>query len=186
VRSWQRYQTRFFAYHSSRLVADSQRVDKRLMPMIGRLTVNYWSEEGQDRIQFLKAAIDHFDHKGWNKTLDSGWSSWDMEIHCHPWTVLRAFTAQEDHGGGKHLIRVGYRLRLSEYAKPIGAIAVLVAASAAILLSWPLGLVALLLCLNLIAMWISGAYRSSRAIRALDRVAKEMGLVRCEPRSAAE
>jgi GT2 family glycosyltransferase len=186
VRSWQRYQTRFFAYHSSRLGANSQGVDKRLMPMIGRLTVNYWSEEGHDRIQFLKAAVDHFDHQGWNKTLDSGWSSWDMEIHCHPWTVLRAYTAQEDHGGGKHLIRVGYRLRLSEYAKPIGAMAALVAAAAAALVSWPLAIVAVALFLSLTAMWISGAYRSSHAIRALDRVARELGLVRCEPRSAAE
>lgn len=183
VRSWQRYQTRFFAYHSSRSDSDSQRLGKRLLPMTGRLTVDFWSEEGHDRIQFLNAAINHLEQIGWNKTLDSGWSSWDMEIHCHPWTVLRAYTVQEEHGGGKHLIRVGYRLRLSEYAKPIGAMCIFVTAAATALQSWPLALIGLFLLLCLGGMWISGTYRSSRAICLLDRVARELGLTRCDPRS---
>ena len=53
----------------------------------------------------------------WGKTVDSGWSDWDVEVHYHPWTMLQVCSAQEDHADGKRLIRVRYRLRPTPLAQ---------------------------------------------------------------------
>ena len=34
-----------------------------------------------------------------------------MKIHFSPWAAVRVSTAQENHGNGRHLIRVRFRLR---------------------------------------------------------------------------
>ena len=95
-----------------------------------RRTVGYWSEEGvrPDRAAGAGRRLPDRAPLGQGDRL--GWSDWDLEVYCHPWTVVQVCTAQEDHGGGKRLIRVRYRLRPSGYMKALGA-AVLLAAVAA-------------------------------------------------------
>ena len=52
-------------------------------------------ENGGDRTLLLQRVTAFLNEHGWGKTLDSGWSNWDLEVYCHPWTVVQVCTAQE-------------------------------------------------------------------------------------------
>ena len=71
---------------------------RQTLPLTGRRTDDFWTEQGCERTELL-GSIAYMNERGWGKTLDSGWEEWDLEVHCHPWTVLQVCTAQEDHGG---------------------------------------------------------------------------------------
>src|SRR5205823_8782766 len=119
----------------------------------------------------------------WGKTLDTGWDAWDVEIYCHPWTVVQVCTAQEDHGSGRHLIRVRYRLRPSGYMDLMasaGGVGVLVAAY---LLAWPVALASGLLLATCLVLWWRGTCRATHALAVFDALAQHLGLVRCDSSS---
>ena len=157
------------------------------MPLSGIATVGYWNEEGYERTELLGLFTAYLLENRWGTTVDSGWSDWDLEVHCHPWTVVQVSTAQEDYGGGKRLIRARYRLRLSGYLKALGAGCLLAAVAGVGLLAWPAALEARLLlgacaavaslCLGL---WWRGTRRASQVVAVFDTVATGMGLVRCQ------
>src|SRR5262249_38404482 len=126
------------------------------LPLCGRQAVAYWTEGGYERTELLALVIAYLDENGWGKAIDSGWSDWDGEIYCHAWTVVQACTAQEDHGSGKRLIRVRFRLRPSGYLKVLGGAAALTGVAAG-LLAWPAASGATLLlgaCLGICAAWL--------------------------------
>jgi hypothetical protein len=111
-----------------------------------------------------------------------------VEIYCHPWTVVQVCTAQEDHGGGKRLIRARFRLRASGYLKALGGAAALAAVAAAGLRAWPAAVEATLLlsaCLGVCGVWLGvwwrGTRRASEAIAVFDAKARDLGLIRCDP-----
>jgi hypothetical protein len=180
VRSWARYQTRLFAYRSPQPDPVQRKGDYERLPLSGRHQVAYWTEEGYQRTEFLGLVIAYLNERGWGKVIDSGWSDWDLEIYCHPWTVVRVCTAQEDHGGHKHLIRVGYRLRPARYLKAVGAGALFCAAAAA-WLGWPLAGCAAFLGALCAAMWWYGTRQASRVPAIFDLVGGQLGLIRCKP-----
>ena len=180
VRSWARYQTRLFAYRSPQPDPVQRKGDYERLPLSGRHQVAYWTEEGYQRTEFLGLVIAYLNERGWGKVIDSGWSDWDLEIYCHPWTVVRVCTAQEDHGGHKHLIRVGYRLRPARYLKAVGAGALFCAAAAA-WLDWPLAGCAAFLGALCAAMWWYGTRQASRVPAIFDLVGGQLGLIRCKP-----
>jgi glycosyltransferase involved in cell wall biosynthesis len=188
VRSWVRYRTRLTAYRPPK--AHPALLDGRdeCLPLCGRRAVAYWTEGGYERTELLALVIAYLNENGWGKTIDSGWSDWDVEIYCHPWTVVQACTAQEDHGSGKRLIRVRFQLRPSGYLKALGGGAILTAAAAAGLLAWPDAAEATLLlgaCLGICAVWLGvwwrGTRRASQAIAVFDAKAGDLGLIRCDP-----
>src|SRR5207249_1008736 len=86
----------------------------------GPRTAAYWSEDRSDRSALLSLVAADLKGCRWGLVLDSGWSEWDLEIGCHSCAILRVCTAQEDHGGGKRLIRVRYRLRPTTFAGDSG------------------------------------------------------------------
>jgi glycosyltransferase involved in cell wall biosynthesis len=183
VRSWKRYQTRLFAYRPP-AVTDAappglagNRAQK--VPLTGRHTVRYWSEEGLNRTELLGLVIAYLNEHGWGKTIDSGWEDWDLEIYCHPWTVVQVCTAQEDHGAGRHLIPVRFRLRPSGYLKLLGLATLAAAGVACLFPVWPALVVPGLFLAAGLGMWWRGTSRASRAVRLFDRFASELGLVRC-------
>jgi hypothetical protein len=150
--------------------------------------VAYWTEAGYERTELLALVIAYLNENGWGKTIDSGWSDWDVEIYCHPWTVVQVCTAQEDHGSGKRLIRVRFRLRPSGYLKVLGGAAALTAVAAAGLLAWPAaaGATQLLgaclgICAVCLGVWWRGTRRASQAIAVFDAKAGDLGLIRCDP-----
>jgi O-antigen biosynthesis protein len=186
VRSWSRYRTRLFAY---RLPAAAPAPGGRGpggLPLTGARTLAYWSANGCPRTALLRQVVAYLNEHRWGKALDSGWSDWDLEVYCHPWTVVQVCTAQEDHGGGGHLIRVRYRLRLSGATKALAAVGLLAAVVGLGLLAWPSPLQAgLVLAVGAgiagfcLGAWWRGTRRASQAVRVVDALAERMGLLRC-------
>lgn len=151
------------------------------LPLTGRRTVSYWTEEGHDRVELLGRVIAYLAEHRWGKVLDSGWSDWDLEIYCHPETIVRVCTAQEDYGGNKRQIRVRYRLRPSGSMRAIGIAAVLSAAIAIGSRSWPVALGALALLAVDTGLWWYGAHRASQVIAIIDTLASRMRAVPYDP-----
>jgi GT2 family glycosyltransferase len=180
VRSWSRYRTRLFAYQHP---TPSRRPGEGLgcpLPLTGRRTVAYWTEEGNERTELLGLFIAHLIEHGWGTTVDTGWSNWDVEVHYHAWTLVHVATAQEDHGSRKRLVRVRYRLRPTGILKVAGILG-LVAVAVLTGLNLLAGSVwASLLVIGLFAAWWRGARLASRAVESFDSVALGMSFVRCE------
>jgi hypothetical protein len=175
VRSWSRYRTRLFSYRAPETApAEGHRPDGT-----PRWEVAYWSEGTCERTELLSLFIAFLVEHRWGTTIDSGWSNWDVEVHYHPWTLLQVYTTEENHGGDRRLIRVRYRMRLTELARVVGVLA----GAAVLVLA---GLHPLLGCaaaggcgLFAVAAWWRGRRLAARAIRGFDRLACSMGLVPC-------
>ena len=180
VRSWQRYKTRFFSYRAPKADPPLLQQHRRHLPVGGCHTDAYWSEEGYERTELLGLVIAYLNEHGWGKTLDSGWQDWDVEIYCHPWTVVQVCTAEEDHGGGKRLIRVRYRLRTSGYLRALGAGAGLLGLLGAGLPMWSAGAAAGALVALGLGLWWRGTHRAAQAVAVFDALAADLGMIRCE------
>jgi GT2 family glycosyltransferase len=181
VRSWARYRTRLLAYRVPR--ADPEHLDGRCrgLPLHGRRTVAYWTEEGYERTELLGLVIAYLNERGWGKTVDSGWSDCDVEIYCHPWTVVQVTTAQEEHGGNKRLIRVRYRLCLAGYTRVLAGLGLFQGLGAVGLQAWPLAAVAGGLLALCGLLWWRGTARAAQAMAVFDFLGKSLGLIACEP-----
>ncbi len=186
VRSWWRYRTRLFEYHIPRADDDCWKGRRRPLPLHGRREVAYWSETGVDRTELLGLVIAYLNEHGWGKTIDSGWSDWDLEVYCHPWTVVQITTAQEEHGGSKHLLKIRYRLRSSGYMHVLGVMTCLSAVITAGLLEWATQREAALsvgICLAGaflgLGAWWRGTRRAAEAVAVVDAHARSLGLIPC-------
>jgi hypothetical protein len=187
VRSWQRYRTRLFGYRPP--LATSGTSCEQGLSLAGTRTVDYWSETGHGRLQLLGLVVLHLNEHRWGRTIDSGWSDWDLEVYCHPWTVVQICTVQEDHGGGQQLIRVRYRLRASGSLKALGVLAVLAGAAGAQVHSGLAAAGAAVVLACCLGLWWLGTRRAARALAVIDRWAAELGMIRCpakQPREGPE
>jgi GT2 family glycosyltransferase len=185
VRSWHRYWTRLGISCLPRAgpaIQQAGRCGDRL-PLSGRLTRAYWTEEGCERIELLGRVTAYLEADRWSKTLDSGWSNWDLEVDCHPWTLVQVGTVEEEHGGGKRLLRVRYRLRPSGSSKVLGLATLLLAGVAVGLQSWPAVVATLLLLALSFGLWWQGTGRASLVVAIVDAMATELQLIRCWPSS---
>jgi GT2 family glycosyltransferase len=187
VRSWARYRTRLFAYRPP--TADAELLDNqnKALPLCGEHTTVYWSEQWRDRTELLDRIVAGLNARGWGRALDSGWSDWDIEVYCHPWTVVQISTVQENHGQGKRLIRVRYRLRASRQTKTLAALTLLGSIILAGLLAWSTTWAVSELVISCLAMsticcglWWRGTQRASQALAIIDVAAHELDLVRCD------
>jgi GT2 family glycosyltransferase len=186
VRSWARYRARLSAFRASEAHFKPPRGADARLPLSGRLTIEYWSEEWRDRTELLDCAVIYLNKRRCGRVIDTGWSSWDLAIYPHLWTIVEVRTAQEDHGSGKRLIRVRYRLRLSGYALVVIALAPIFAANA-VLLSPGLGAATALVLLAWCAgAWWAGARRAAQVVGMLDALAGGLGLIPCKPSPLAE
>jgi GT2 family glycosyltransferase len=184
VRSLQRYQTRLLAQGPPMAPPGIPKEPGPRLPLIGTRTATYWTEEGHERTELLGLVIAYLAEQRWDKTIDSGWSDWDLEVFCHSWTIIQLSTVEENHGSGKRLIRVRYRLRPSGYMKTL-VIATIFAAIAAVgLLAWPGGVEAALLVavgcgtgLACAVLWWRGTCLAAHIVGAVDALAREMGLL---------
>jgi GT2 family glycosyltransferase len=192
VRSWHRYRIRLFSRaprgapsapvgNALRGVSCGERNATEGVPYSGRRAIAYWSEAGDERTEVLALFIAWLREHRWGTVIDEGWSEWDVEAHGHPWTALQVCTAQEDHGGGKRLIRVRYRLRLTPFARALGVVGLAAAVSAgAVAVAWGGAAVAVLGVL-LLAAWWRGAALASDVVEGFDALVRGQGLIRCEP-----
>jgi prepilin-type N-terminal cleavage/methylation domain-containing protein len=180
VRSWHRQMTQVLSYR--RLAAGGTTANpplRRMLTLRGTIKV-FWGEQGVDRLQFLDRAISHLNQRQWSKVVDAGWDSWDIHVFCHPWVVARIATAQEEHGGGKRLIRVRCAARPSGYTLLLCAFAMAVALLGMLRGSAPyLSAGAILANLGGIAYW-RGLCRATAVRDLMDSIAAELGLVECD------
>jgi GT2 family glycosyltransferase len=186
VRSWTRYRTRLFAYRRPKADAEYLQGHRQYLPLTGSLTVDYWSETGCERTELVGLIVAYLTERGWGKTVDSGWSDWDVEVFCHPWSAVKINTAQEDHGSGKRLLRVRYRLQPIGFTQGIGLLALCASAVAAGWPTWPWVSIAGTLLALCGGLWWSGTRRASNAVAVVDAMAGKLGLIRCEPVPRAE
>jgi hypothetical protein len=184
VRSWRRYRTRVLSYCPSMAPPGVPKSPGKRLPITGTYTAGYWTEEGYDRTELLGLIIAYLSEHGWGKTIDEGWSNWDLEIFCHPWTVVQVSTAQEEHGNGKRVIRIRYRLRTEGYTKVLLALFALAGMFGVSLLTQS-AIVATTCCfaacsilgLTWAALWWRGTYRAALAVGMVDALAKDLNFI---------
>jgi hypothetical protein len=128
----------------------------------------------------LNRAVAYLAERRWSRVIDSGWSPWDMEIFCQPWTVVQVCTAEEDHGGGRHLIRVRYRLRPSVYMKALALAAAVAALGTPFVRSWVLAAESVVLAAACAMAWWRGAGRAAQVGAVFESLACGLGFVRCD------
>jgi hypothetical protein len=177
VRSWSRYHTRLFSYRSPTPDPAILAYDIGPPPLTGVRTVEYWSEQGHERTELLGLAVAYLDEHRWGRVMDSGWSDWDLEVYCDRWTIVQICTTQEDHGSGKRLIRIRYRLRTGGFAQQAAAAGVV--SVAAVCGAWPAGLAAAALLTVGLVLLRRGAKRSAKVLAIFDYLADHIELIRC-------
>jgi len=186
VRSCCRYKTRLFSYRLPKADGTFAKDRSKRLPFSGRRTMSYWTEEGYERTELLGLVIAYLTEHGWGKTVDSGWEKWDVEIYCHPWTVLQICTAQEDHGGSRRLLRIRYCLRLGSFTKMLGAASIPGAILAVGLASWQVAAGAGMLLAACLALWWRGTCRAAEAVTVVDGLARQLHFVPCDPSGSAK
>jgi GT2 family glycosyltransferase len=179
VRSYRRYWTRLFGYAPPRLVPPAFTSGRR-MPWDGRGATAYWTENGWERTDLLSVFVAWLLEHRWGACVDSGWSDWDVEVHSHPWTLLRVYTAQEDHGGDKLLIRVRYRMSFTALTMSLGTLAGCVACVTAAF--HPLAGIATagLILSSAFGLWWRGMNLAGRVAAGLDEAARTLNAWPCD------
>src|SRR5690349_19128744 len=150
------------------------------MPVSGRDERVYWSEQGHQRGELLGLFIAYLLEHRWGTAIDSGWSDWDVEAHAHPWTLLQVRTVQEEHGGRKILIRVGYRLRSTPFARAAGLLGLAVCGILACFHAIAAGVALGLLLVLMSATWRRGLALAAQAIEGFEGLTQQLELIRCE------
>jgi GT2 family glycosyltransferase len=185
VRSWQRYRTWLFAFP----VPGNGHPDPvegafRPLPLTGGQSVEYWSEEGIDRTELLNRVIAYLSEHRWSRAIDSGWSTWDLEVAGDRYTAVRICTVQEEHGGGKRLIRVRYRVSpRGPFWLLAGLGAVLTAVVGALFPPLVAAIPAVAASILVVYVWWRGVRVGGQVARVVDGTAARLNLVRCDGRS---
>ena len=156
----------------------------------GAVHRHYWSERAHERTEFLTELVDRLGAERVPTEVHEGWTRDDLTIFPHGWTDVSVRTVQEDHSGGRRLLRV--RLRLApngQTAWALGGAAALalVAAVTPAPLAAALALsgAAALVVLAGVA-WKCGLDRRARLVGLADGAAAAVGLLSMQPGAATE
>jgi hypothetical protein len=181
VRSWRRYKTWLFAFPvPGNGKPDPVEGPVEPLPLAGGRTVDYWSEEWRDRTELLIDVVGYLSGHRWSRAIDSGWSAWDLEVSGDRYTAVRVVTAQEDHGSGKRLIRVRYRLRPRGTFWLLAGLGVVLPGVTAVVNPVLAGVVALTAIVFVVSVWLRGLRIAGQVVRVFDATAAQMKLVRCD------
>jgi hypothetical protein len=122
--------------------------------------------------------------------LDSGWCDWDLAVSCASGLMLRVATDQEEHGEGRRLIRIRYRLGPTASMNVVGTMTLVGLTIAA----WCYPTAAMAggaLMLGFVARaWARGRSAATRVMALFHTQAHRMQMIPCEegapPRFAPE
>jgi GT2 family glycosyltransferase len=189
VRSWARYCTRLSAHRAPESDPELVGDPRQRLSLTGRRSVAYWSAEGSDRTAILGRAVAFMDEHRWGKVLDSGWCEWDIAVYCASGLIVKVATVQEEHGQGKRLIRIRYRLGPTAWMKILGAIGLIALAITAV--SSPrVAMAATAVMLGCGAcIWGYGLAAATRVMALFHTQARRLHMIACpveaQPRSDA-
>jgi glycosyltransferase involved in cell wall biosynthesis len=198
VRGWPRYAGRLRISPAPPRARGVARALARHYGRIGRtVTLDYWSENGTDRLAFLHQLVERLERDRWTVRPDSGWDEFDMAIYGDRFSQVTVKTVAENHGGNKRLLRAHLRAGwtlLGKIALVAGSGLLLVATRLtwsvllplefvplSVLWSLPAGL------LSLTLLWMLYLrHRARRTLRLgmalLDLTADQLGLTRLSGR----
>ncbi len=176
VRSWARYRERLIWYELPRSDPAIAARPRSRRSWIATQSVAYWSETGRDRIELLKKSLDYMNEYRIGRVIDSGWFNWDIGVYCQPGIVLKVATVQEDHGGGRRLVRVRYRLSITPWFAWSGLAGLLILAA----VGSPWAVVPGIAVIGLFGrLWWLAGQTASRVVALFDVLAAELGMVPC-------
>ncbi|HEX3449404.1 MAG TPA: glycosyltransferase, partial [Isosphaeraceae bacterium] len=183
VRSWARYWTRLSSQRAPGSGLAPPDVPREWLSLTGCRSEGYWSEAGIDRTEILRRVVAFMDEHRWGKVLDTGWFEWDMAVFCDWGLILKVVTVQEEHGQGKRLIRI--RFRLGPTARMKVLVVVCLAALAVLVVPYPwVASAAAALMVGLGARaWGRGLAAATRVIALFRAQAYQLGLIVCPNRS---
>jgi GT2 family glycosyltransferase len=180
IRSWGRYATRLRVYRPP-APSESESPPRRTtrIPLTGRATAEYWTQAWRERSEVLERFVAELAESGWVRTVDAVQASWDVLVHCDRWTALQIRTVQEDHGSGRRLLRVCYRVRPTKLGWIVGAVAVAALAAGALLPSVAAAVYGAVLTAMGGLCWMRGTTIASRITPLFTRVAVRSGFTLC-------
>jgi O-antigen biosynthesis protein len=164
------------------MVADNElpSASGRGLSITGACVAEYWSEKWTERTELLNAVVTYLTDRRWAKVVDPGWSDCDLAIYCHPCTEVRVCTVQEDHGGGRRLLRVRYRMLPRAPLWLAGLCGAVAALSLGVWLGWIAGAAtAAGLAAVLLGIWFHAAFRSGRAVAVFNHAAAKLEMTHC-------
>jgi GT2 family glycosyltransferase len=176
VRSWYRYRTRLL---SAQVPEKSNEINsgKRLrLPLSGCRTLAYWTSNGSDRTKLLADVNAYLSQKRWGGMIGSGWTNWDLEIDCHPGTVVRVQTVQENHGGADRLIRVKFRVLPRPFIAALCSTLLLISLALSVSSVWAIA-VAAVLAGYLAIHWWRALRVAGRIVGVFEQAAEASGLM---------
>jgi hypothetical protein len=177
VRSWSRYRARLFACERPGPDPAAPPMLREGRPWLGTRTQAFWSEQGPDRIALLAKVIARLAERRFPTVLDSGWFDWDLGVSCQGGFILKVGTVQEDHGAGRRLIRVRYRLAFARWIVAAGLAGLLTAAAG----RSPRAATVLTLLIVALAghLWWRAGRLASRVVRMFEAEAAALGMAAC-------
>jgi hypothetical protein len=151
----------------------------------GHLT--FWSEAGKERNELLREIEVLLDGEGWNYTLDTGWTDWDVHIFASRWWSVRLRTMTEIYPQGRRLTRAGNFLVASTFSNVLGVWAIFLAVAVVIGVPKSLAAPVVASVCGLLAIgvgiWLLGGLRLRHRVAELVQVAAvHAGLQTVKPR----
>ncbi len=139
----------------------------------GHLT--FWSEAGKERTELLREIEVLLDEEGWNYTLDTGWTDWDVHIFASRWWSVRLRTMTEIYPHGRRLTRVGNFLVASTFSNVLGVWGLLLAVAVIAGVAKSLAALVVIAVCGLLAVgvgvWLLGGLRLRYRVAELVQVA---------------
>jgi glycosyltransferase involved in cell wall biosynthesis len=132
--------------------------------------LDFWSENGKGRTELLAESVEFLEEEGWKYALDTGWTSWDVQVFANRFWHIRLHTLSEFYPQGRRLTRVSLDLLVSTFSMFLALLFVGVATVCCLYeprLTGAFGGLALFLTL---AVWLQGL-RIRRRIAALVQAA---------------
>jgi GT2 family glycosyltransferase len=180
VRAWGRHATKLRVYRppgAGGAPAPARRTVH--IPATGQATAEYWTQAWRERSEVLDRFVAELAETGWIRTVDAVRASWDLLVHCHHWTAVQVRTVQEDHGSGRRLLRVRYRVRPTKLGWTAGLAAVAALAAGALLPSAGVAVCGAGLAAVSALGWWRGTVAASRVAALFTQVAAGLGFVHC-------
>lgn len=176
VRSWNRYRTRLLSAQVPEKTGEISNGNSLRLLLSGRHTLAFWSSNGVERTVLLADVNTYLSKKRWGSMVGSGWTDWDLEIDCHPGTVVRIQTVQENHGGSDRLVRVEFRVRPRPFVAPLYSVLLLVSLALWFESVWAIGITAVLAG-YLAVHWWRATRVAGRIVGVFEQVGESLGLM---------